>query len=102
MTIEVVQMYFNAQKIVLSDHIRGRMQGKNISMFDIINGISTGEFIEDYPKAYPYPACLILGYTNNKPIHICIGIGSKSGIFITAYWPSLDKWECDYKTRKKK
>lgn len=57
------------------------MPGKNISMFDIINGISTGEIIEEYPKAYPYTACLI--------------VGSKSGIFITAYWPSFDKWKCN-------
>lgn len=102
MNIETVQLYFTAEKIVLSDHIRQRMQGKNIRMSDIIAGINTGEIIEDYPEAYPYPACLILGCTNQKPIHICIGIGSKSGVFITAYWPSLDKWEHDYKTRKKK
>ena len=60
-----------------------------------------GEIVEDYPTDYPNPSVLILGYTyNDSPIHVVVGIGNDSIQIITAYYPSLDIWESDYKIRK--
>ena len=60
-----------------------------------------GEIIESYPDDYPYPSALILGYdSNSNPLHIVAGIGDESLKIVTTYYPSLDKWESDYKTRK--
>jgi hypothetical protein len=30
---------------------------------DILSATLAGEVIEDYPKAFPFPACLVLGRT---------------------------------------
>ncbi|MFG6337693.1 MAG: DUF4258 domain-containing protein [Lachnospiraceae bacterium] len=37
-----------------------------MSINDIIFCIHEGEIIEQYPDDYPYPSCLILGFTMKK------------------------------------
>lgn len=50
---------------------------------------------------YPYPSCLILGFSvNEKNIHVVIGSNMETIWIITAYYPDLDKWEQDFRTRK--
>jgi hypothetical protein len=42
-----------------------------------------------------------MGYTaGNNPIHIVAGLGEGSIQIITAYAPTIDKWECDLTTGK--
>lgn len=36
------------------------MKNESISMDDIVLGCAGGEIVEDYPSAYPLPACLNL------------------------------------------
>jgi hypothetical protein len=59
-----------------------------------------GNIIEDYPDDYPFPSALVLECKIGKPIHVVAGIGENYLWIITAYYPSLDKWENDFKTRK--
>lgn len=63
--------------------------------------LQTGEIIEEYPDDFPYPSCLVFGHTKeNKILHIVVGSDSNSLFFITAYFPSVDKFGKDLKTRK--
>ena len=65
--------------------------------------IRNGSIIEDYPDDYPYPSCLILGYAEDEqPLHLVCGAGEGTLFIITAYRPSPEKWEADWKTRKEK
>lgn len=78
-----------------------RFSERKIKYRDIISVINTGEIIEQYPNDYPYPSCLILGLDiNEKYMHIVCGTDGEYLWIITAYYPSLDKWETDLKTRK--
>ncbi|WP_092559440.1 DUF4258 domain-containing protein [Anaeromicropila populeti] len=50
---------------------------------------------------FPFPSCLILGYTSDKrPIHIVLSDEETASRIITAYNPSIEKWKDDYKTRR--
>lgn len=70
-------------------------------MNDVIACIMNGEIIEQYPDDYPYPSCLILGMSiEDKYLHVVIGNHESDLFLITAYFPSFDKWESDFKTRK--
>jgi len=61
----------------------------------------TGEIIEEYPTDYPYPSCLILGYTvDDKYLHAVVGVGKEILWLITAYYPNNETWEQSFKTRK--
>ena len=49
--------------------------------------------MEDYTNDPKGPSCLILGYSQNRPIHIVCGYTPTKWIrIITAYIPKLPKW----------
>ena len=88
-------------KIKWSIHIMNRLQERGIDPSDVKNCIQTGEIIEQYPDDFPYPSCLVFGYSlNNKPLHAVLAIGSGVISGITSYFPNMIKWDTDYKTRK--
>ena len=70
-------------------------------MKDIKTALMNGEIIEDYPDDFPFPSCLILGKNiDGKPVHICVSDEGNGGRIITVYFPSTEKWQTDFKTRK--
>jgi len=84
-------------------HALGRIQERGIHPSDVKHCIMTGEIIEQYPDDYPYPSCLVLGIAvNNRYLHIVVGLCDNAIFFITAYYPSSEKWEYDLKTRREK
>lgn len=102
MDIEQLQKLLNfSSNIKWSKHCLERMQERDISIADVKSCLQTGEIIEDYPDDFPHPSCLIFGYTKeNEILHIIVGSDNHSLFFITAYFPSVDKFEKDLKTRK--
>ena len=66
-------------------------------------GNTRGNVIEDYPEDRPFPSCLMVRLIEGKPIHVVVSLDEKenSAYIITVYEPSLDKFDPDYKTRKK-
>lgn len=78
-----------------------RLQERSINPSDVKRCIITGEIIENYPSDHPYPSCLILGFSvENKSLHTVVGVGNNYLWLVTAYFPTLEKWESDFKTRK--
>jgi len=64
--------------------------------------IRNGEVIEDYPDDTPYPSKLILGWSGQRPIHVVTADNAAATVIVvTAYEPEDDKWEPDFKRRKK-
>lgn len=59
-----------------------------------------GIFRENRP---PPMGCFAPGYAYAKPLHVAASWDSESGtvFIITAYEPSLDIFEADYKTKRK-
>lgn len=50
---------------------------------------------------FPFPSCLIFGYTtDNKILHVAASDEGSMSRIITAYFPSTDKFHDDFKTRK--
>jgi hypothetical protein len=95
-TIEDVRAYCIDDTIVLTEHLLTRMRQRKIRLEDIKYAIAEGEIIEQYPSGYPFPSCLI----NAENIHIVCSIGEGRLYVITAYRPSLEKWETGGKKRK--
>jgi hypothetical protein len=54
-------------------------------------------------KIAPFRARVFLGYIGGKPLHVVAACDeiSRQAFVITAYEPSLDVFESDYRTRKK-
>ena len=87
--------------IEVTQHILIRCQQRNITYKEIKEAIVNGEIIEEYPDDYPYPSCLVLGYTiKNRVLHVVVGISDTRIWLITAYEPSIEQWNSDFKVRK--
>lgn len=93
----------DSDRVILTQHSAVRLLERQIRYEDVIAAISGGEIIEQYPDDYPHPSCLILGFSVfGKYLHVVCGTDGEYLWIITAYYPSTDKWESDYKTRRKK
>ena len=97
--LELRKLYEN-DMVFLTSHCSLRLEQRNITEDDIESALNNGEIIEQYPDDYPWPSCLILGYSNNHPLHICMGSNGDAAKLITAYWPDPKKWSADFKQRK--
>ena len=89
------------ENIRITMHAAKRLEQRGIFLKDIIACIKNGESIEQYPDDYPYPSCLIFGLSiENRVLHVVVGYHEPKLFLITAYFPNLDKWFPDFKTRK--
>ena len=64
----------------------------------ILEAASNGEVIEDYSA----PTALLLGWDKKRPIHVVLSIEPDGeAAILTAYEPSLEVCESDFRTRRK-
>ena len=100
--IEDLKELVNKGHIVWTEHVALRLLQRDIKRADVLSCIQTGEIIEQYPTDKPFPSCLILGKsTIGNDMHVVCGLDKGVICYgITAYYPSLEKWEDDLKTRK--
>jgi hypothetical protein len=73
---------------------------RDISECEVEYVILNGEIIEEYLDDKPYPSYLVYGAYNNLPLHVVYAKYDNKIIVITAYRPSLDKWQNNFKIRK--
>jgi len=85
-------------------HVNMRLKGRFISRETILSSVESYEIIEEYPKDKYLPSYLVYAKDKGQVIHIHIAtdIENDSVTIITSYRPTLDKWEKDFRTRRKK
>lgn len=98
-TVEVIRMGRTDWRL----HALRRMVERRISRDEVIDALGRGEVIEDYPDDQPYPSALVLGFMGNRPLHVVVAFdaGGPYAYIITVYEPSPDKFESDWRTRRK-
>lgn len=103
LNLDALRKLCDSGNIKWTKHAARRLQERLIFRDDVYNVIYHGKIIEQYPNAFPNPACLISGETLNKtPLHVVIGADGVILTVITAYEPTTDKFENDLETRKEK
>lgn len=101
MVIEQIQRYCKERRIGWSIHAAEMMMKRGISRLDVLNCLENGEIIEDYPNSFPYPSCLVFGFSvSGKIIHTVVGMKEDMLMVITAYFPDNVKFEDDLRTRR--
>jgi hypothetical protein len=85
--------------VLISGHARVRMFERNISTDDLMEVLSSGEIIEEYPDDDPCPSALILGFINHAAYHVVIAICTDHLRIITVYIPEDRKWT-NYRKRR--
>lgn len=101
LNIDDLRKICTLENIQITLHAAKRLEQRGISINDIIACIINGEIIEQYPRDYPHPSCLILGHAVSQIyLHVVVGSNMETLWIVTAYYPDLNNWEADYKTRK--
>ncbi len=92
-----------SSRLVFRVHAIQRMFQRHFSEEDIRRGLESGEVIEEYPDDKPYPSRLVLSWVGSRPVHMVVADNAEAQetIVITVYEPEQDKWEADFKRRKK-
>lgn len=88
--------------VKFSGHALRRVFERELSTEEVIFTIRTGETIASYPDDNPYPSELRLEWVNNRPIHVVVAQNQDNNecYVITAYVPSADIWNDDFKVRR--
>jgi len=102
MEIGEIKKKVGREEYEISFHAEKERYAEDITIHDIETVVSNGEILEDYPDDPRGSSCLILGYSQNRPIHIVCGYTITKRIrIITVYLPKPPKW-IDARTRTRR
>jgi len=96
-----IKRLVNSDQFIISNHARNRMFQRNITTDMIIEMIANGEIIEEYSDDFPCPSVLVLGYTNQDPLHVVVGHCGDHVRIIMVYKPDKGLW-IEHKKRIRK
>lgn len=101
--LDCIKSCIKRREIRWTYHVNMRMKGRFISRNAILSSLDSFEIIEEYPKDKYLPSYLVYTEFRGQIIHIQIAtdLENRCITIVTAYRPSLDKWEQDFKTRRK-
>jgi hypothetical protein len=100
--ISKIRQLIAQRKIIWRRHALERMLERGFSRRIVLDVAANGEVIEDYSADRPTPTVLMLGWNNERPIHVVLSLEPDGEVaIITVYEPSLSVFESDYRTRRK-
>ena len=104
MNIRKLQKVIGSGNFEWRKHALQRTAERGIPQKAIFDVFLYGEQIENYPEDTPYRSALFLGWYEGKPLHVVVALdeGNNWAYIITAYEPSMEEFEPDFKTRRKK
>jgi len=94
-------MTHEQNRLVFRIHTIQRMFQRHISKDDVSHALQTGQTIEDYPKDFPYPSRLVLGWCGLRPLHIVVAENktTQETIVLTVYEPDPTQWDAQFTRR---
>ena len=101
--LNFIKSCIERRRILWTYHVNMRLKERFIARKAILSSLGSYEIIEQYPKGKYLPSYLIYAEYENQRIHIHIAtdLENDNVTIITVYKPTLDKWEEDFKTRRK-
>lgn len=89
-------------KFFFSGHVFRRMAERSFSPDTVKSVIINGTVIKDYPDDTPYPSRLILGYDNERPVHVVSAYNpaDDTEYVITVYEPDEMRWSENFTERR--
>lgn len=88
-------------KLIFRVHAVQRMFERGISREDVASVLETGEIIREYEDDKPFPSRLVLGWRNERPLHVVAADDDNDQtIVITAYEPDSAIWQAGFKKKK--
>ena len=84
-------------------HVNMRLRQRIIGREAIISAADSYEIVEAYPEDKYFPSYLLLGRHGADAFHVLVAtdVEGQNVRIVTAYYPSLEEWEPDLKTRRR-
>lgn len=101
MDIEKIKAKVTANQYVYTHHAEIERIADELKFTEIEEALSTGQILEQYPDTGRGESCLILGFSNDVPIHVVCGWRGDKIAIITVYIPRPPKF-IDPRTRREK
>jgi hypothetical protein len=103
--IDKIKKLIVKEEVRISEHGYDELSEDNLTVIEIIEGITSVEVVEEYPD-YPKGSCILVLQQDKagKPVHVLWGIPKgfdKPAVLITAYRPDPQRWNEDYLNRAK-
>lgn len=103
MEIERIRQAVREGRINTRYHASRRMMEREILYEEVLEVISKGEVVENYPEAKPFPAYLIMGSVKGKePLYVLCSFDGEVVHIITVHWLDPQKWITPWTRRKLK
>lgn len=102
--INKVHDLVSQRRIIWKRHALERMLERELSRDVVLQVIVNGELIEDYSEDRLSASGLLFGWDAKRPVHVVVAldVGDEQQVaIITAYEPTLEHFESDFKTRRK-
>ncbi len=101
--LDFIKSCIRKRKIHWTYHVNMRMQKRFIARKKIIEAVESFEIIEKNPEDKYLPSYLLWAQHENDIFHVLVAVDNvnEQVIIITAYRPDDEKWESNYKKRRK-
>ncbi len=103
MDLDAFKHAVQEKRVEWQRHALERSLERDISRQEVLSALLSGEQIEDYPDATPFPSALFFRFTGDTPLHVVAAYdqANERAFVITAYRPDLEYFEQNFKTRRK-
>jgi hypothetical protein len=98
--IQVVKAKVQSGQFVISTHADQEAADEKIDIAEIRDAILNDEMLEQYADTGRGESCLILGFVDERPIHVICGWRRESIVIITVYVPKLPKFQDPWTRRR--
>ena len=88
MELDKIQAKISANLYVYTNHADIERRADALTFLEIEEALLHGEILEQYDDTGRGESCLILGFADEKPIHIVCGWRGEKVAIITVYIPS--------------
>ena len=92
LTIEEIIEKVRKNKYAYTLHAEIERKADGLTFYQIETAILGGEILEEYPDDGRGESCLLLGFSDNIPIHVVCGWRGKRIVIITVYVPKPSKF----------
>ena len=91
------------ERIAFRVHALQRMFERRIGEEEVRRVLQVGETIERYPDDRPYPSRLVVGWAEQRPLHVVVADHAEEHmlIVITVYEPDPASSASDFKRRRR-
>ena len=89
--------------LIFRSHAIKRMFERGITVAEVRSVITHGKTIQHYREDKPFPSRLILGWSDERPLHVVCAWDAENLILvvITVYEPDPDVWMAGFERKRR-